>query len=69
MQTLIRERGVITMPEDAHRTFVNVHAGEQLVAPEDAGHVTAALALKAPKSLSGQFISWNDDSLKDFRRA
>ena len=69
MQTLIRERGVSTMPADAHQTFLNVHTGGQLVAPEDAGHVTAALALKAPKSLSGQFISWNDDSLKEFRRA
>ena len=56
------------MPAESLQTFINAHAKGELVQPEDSGHVAAALALKAPKSLSGQFVSWNEDALKEYRR-
>lgn len=38
-----------------------------LLTPEQPGHVIAALALKGPRSLSGQFVTWNDDNIKEFQ--
>ncbi len=68
MQALIRERGAATMPASAHQKFVDVYEQGKLVAPEDSGHVAAALALKAPHSLTGQYVSWDSDDCKEFRR-
>ena len=47
--------------------FLNLHSTGKLLRPEEPGHVIAALALKAPLSLSGQFVSWNDDECEEFR--
>lgn len=56
------------MKDEDHKIFIKAHADGKLVKPEDAGHVIAALSLRAPKSLSGQFVSWDSDDCKDFRR-
>ncbi|KAI0375600.1 short-chain dehydrogenase [Pilatotrama ljubarskyi] len=68
MQGLIRNKGPSTMDPHILQKFTEAHEKGVLVKPEDAGHVIAALALKAPKSLSGQFVTWNGEECKDFRR-
>ncbi|KAI0081735.1 short-chain dehydrogenase [Panus rudis PR-1116 ss-1] len=68
MQALIRDRGVSSLTEKDYQKFSLAHAEGKLVKPEDSGHVIAALVLKAPKSLSGQFVSWDSEDCKEFRR-
>ncbi|KAI0750719.1 short-chain dehydrogenase [Daedaleopsis nitida] len=68
MQAVIRTRGPETMPGPTVKIFVDAYEQGKLVAPKDSGHVAAALALKAPQTLSGQFVSWDSDECKDFRR-
>lgn len=69
MQALLREKGPENMPPKEMQRFVQAHTEGKLVKPEDAGHVIAALSLQAPKSLSGQFVSWDGEECKDFRRS
>lgn len=54
-------------PED-HQKFVMEHKNAKLVKPEDPGYVIAALALRASPSLTGQFVTWNGDECKEYRR-
>lgn len=68
MQQHLRETGSSHLTEKDYNKFVTAHIQGNLVKPEDAGYVIAALALKAPKVLSGQFINWNGDECKEFRR-
>ena len=56
------------MPADAAQKFVDAYEKGELVDPYDAGHVAAALALRAPQSLSGEFVNWAGDECKEFRR-
>ena len=57
------------MDAEVLKRFTSAYEKGELVKPEDTGHVIAALSLKAPPSLSGQFVSWNGDECKEFRRA
>lgn len=68
MQAQIRKDGATTMIDSDVDRFVAAHAKSALVKPEDCGHVIAALAIKAPKSLSGMFVSWDSEECKEFRR-
>ncbi|KAF5363292.1 hypothetical protein D9756_000447 [Leucocoprinus leucothites] len=68
MQETLRQIGAATMSKMDHEKFVRVHADGKLVKPEDCGHVIAALALEAPKELSGTFVSWDSEECKPFRR-
>lgn len=62
-------RGATDYMESADQErFIKAHNEGKLVRPEDAGHVIAALAIKAPKALSGQFVSWDGQECADFRR-
>ena len=67
MQTAIRSKAGAHMPSQAHQYFINTYEQGQLAKAEDPGYVTAALAVKAPKSLSGKFVSYDDDDCKPFR--
>ncbi|ORY94393.1 hypothetical protein BCR43DRAFT_476111 [Syncephalastrum racemosum] len=66
MQGLIRSNGQEAMKDD-HKKFVELHEAGKLVRPEEPGHVLAALAAKAPLNLSGTFVSWDDEELKEYR--
>ena len=55
------------MKEKDHERFVQAHADGKLIKPEDCGHVIAALAVSAPKGLSGQFVSWDSAECNNFR--
>ncbi|KII95116.1 hypothetical protein PLICRDRAFT_202634 [Plicaturopsis crispa FD-325 SS-3] len=68
MQLALREIGGSHMTETDYNKFLRVHAEGKLVKPEDAGHVIAALSLQASPSLSGQFVSWDSEQCKDYRR-
>ncbi|KAI9063281.1 short-chain dehydrogenase [Trametes sanguinea] len=68
MQGLLRDKGPSIMDPQVLKKFTNAYEKGELVKPEDAGHVIAALSLKAPKSLSGQFVTWNGDECNEFRR-
>lgn len=56
------------MKPEEHEMFIKIHAGSQLVKPEDTGHVIAGLSIGARPELSGAFVSWDDEPLKEFRR-
>lgn len=68
MQTTIRDSDPSILGADTHAGFVRVHSEGKLVRPEDSGYVIAALALKATKDLSGQFVGWNEEECKPYRR-
>ena len=68
MQKLIREDGNDHLTSKDYSKFTEAFSGGKLVKPEDCVHVIATLALKAPKSLSGQFVSWDSEDCKEFRR-
>ncbi|KAL0576918.1 hypothetical protein V5O48_005064 [Marasmius crinis-equi] len=67
MQQTIREKGVEPMAQSDHKKFISLYTDGVLLKPELPGHVIAALALRAPKGLSGQFVSWDDQQCKEFQ--
>ncbi|KAH9943474.1 short-chain dehydrogenase [Epithele typhae] len=69
MQEQIRNRGgEAGMPPEFLGVFTGAYETGKLVDPYDAGHVVAALALRAPQSISGDFVDWSGDACKEFRR-
>lgn len=66
MQVLLRSNGLEAMKED-HQKFVDLHKSGKLIHPDQPGYVIAALAAKAPKNLSGTFVSWDEDVLAEYR--
>ncbi|KAF9567348.1 NAD(P)-binding protein [Agrocybe pediades] len=68
MQSALRAFGGSHMSEADHKKFIQVYNDGKLVKPEDCGHVIAALSLQAPKDLSGQFVSWDSEECKPFRK-
>ncbi|KAF8745975.1 hypothetical protein AX14_004268 [Amanita brunnescens Koide BX004] len=68
MHSKLRAQGEPHMTKASYERFTRPYLENRLVKPEDCGHVIAALALKAPKHLSGQFVSWDSDDCKPFRR-
>ncbi|KAI9001048.1 short-chain dehydrogenase [Trametes punicea] len=68
MQGLLRSKGPSVMEEAVLKKYTDAYENGELVKPDDAGHVIAALSLKAPKSLSGQFVAWNSEECKEFRK-
>jgi len=67
MTLLLREAGAEHLSPEAHDNFTKLHANGKLLKPEQPAHVIASLALHAPQTLSGQFVSWDDDACKQFR--
>jgi NAD(P)-dependent dehydrogenase (short-subunit alcohol dehydrogenase family) len=65
MQAIIRKQGHTGMQEDDHRNFVTLHSEGKLLAPEMPARALVALSLYAPRELSGEFIAWDDDVVKD----
>ena len=67
MQREIREVHADTMDEKDRVKFLEAKKMGTLLRPEQPGNVIARLAVGAPKELSGQFLSWNDENLQDFQ--
>ena len=68
MQTQIRELGATAMSWKVYDYFMALQSNKKLIKPEVSGYVMAALALKAPKSMSGQFISYDSEDCAPFRK-
>ncbi|KAF7308378.1 Short-chain dehydrogenase/reductase family protein [Mycena chlorophos] len=67
MQAALRANGAPHMAPKDFAMFVSVLEAGNMLQPETPGHVIASLALSAPKSLSGQFISWDSEECAPFR--
>ncbi|KAF8872870.1 short-chain dehydrogenase [Infundibulicybe gibba] len=67
MNVTVRRVGNPHMTETDYNNFVRLYTEGKLLKSESPGHVIAALGLRAPKSLSGQFISWDSEECKEFR--
>ncbi len=59
MQATIRSDGRKVMGAAGHDRFVRLHEDGELLDPALPGAAIAALALHAPKSLSGGFVPWD----------
>ncbi|TCD68187.1 hypothetical protein EIP91_011358 [Steccherinum ochraceum] len=68
MQAVLRTEGAGRMEDKDHQDFVQTHEQGKLLKPEDPGHVIASLALNATKDLTGQFVSWDSDTCKPYRK-
>lgn len=60
--------GQANMTSEHHAYFVDFHTNKKLLHPDDPGHVIAALAVSGPSSLNGQFLSWDAEELKAYRK-
>ena len=70
MQTNIRGKYLNNMDEDDQAKFTSAHENGRLLRPEQPGTVIAKLAVDtdlARKTLSGSFLSWSDEKLKEFQ--
>ncbi|KAJ7047293.1 hypothetical protein C8F04DRAFT_1058352 [Mycena alexandri] len=67
MQGILRNSGAASMNAADHQMFVNTHADGKLLTADGPGHVIASLALRAAKSLSGQYVSWDSQECADYR--
>lgn len=52
-------------PEDVAK-YVKEHEEGRLMDPSESGHVLAALALGAPRELSGKYVSWDSEDCSAF---
>ncbi|GJJ74236.1 hypothetical protein EMPS_06594 [Entomortierella parvispora] len=68
MQRVVREKGVEGMVPAQHAEFIYLHEHKALLHPDLPGQVIASLALKAPSSISGKFLAWDDESLSAHRK-
>lgn len=60
MQAEIRSQGREAMPPESYDRFVRSFETGELLPPEKPGRALAMLALWAPQSLSGEYVSWDD---------
>ncbi|KAK0242674.1 hypothetical protein EDD85DRAFT_760980 [Armillaria nabsnona] len=67
MHAVLRTAGGESMSAKDYQKFLNYQAKGELLSPDLPGRVIAALSLQAPASLSGQFVTWNDESCTPFR--
>ena len=67
MQRDIREKHHEVMDVEDRKRFAELKSSGSLLRPEQPGHVMARLVLDAPKELSGRFLSWNAEELKEFQ--
>lgn len=65
MQAEIRKVGASVMTPEGHERFLDLHDTGQLLDPAVPGSAIAALVLHAPASMSGSFVSWDDDEVLD----
>jgi len=56
------------MTSAQHAEFIYLHENKILLHPDQPGYVIASLAIKALSSISGKFLSWDDESLAAHRK-
>lgn len=67
MQRDIREKHNTSMDASDAKRFAELKSSGGLLKPEQPGHVMARLVANAPAELSGKFLSWNAEELKEFQ--
>ena len=67
MQEDIRGKLGKNMDEDDAKKFIGAFEDDMLLKPAQPGSVMAKLAVGANKDLSGTFVQWNDERLKDYQ--
>jgi NAD(P)-dependent dehydrogenase (short-subunit alcohol dehydrogenase family) len=65
MQAVIRRDGKTGMPQPDHQRFVQYHETGQLLPPEQPARALITLALHAPPEWSGEFLSWDDEKVRN----
>lgn len=68
MQKKIRDEAGGHMSSSELKRFTDLHENDKLILPDVTGGILANLALKAKHDLSGQFVSWDDAEMKEYRR-
>lgn len=68
MQATVRADGVDRMDPSELEKFTSLHSTGKLVKPEECGRVIAGLAVAATPEMSGQYVSWDDAALEQFRK-
>jgi NAD(P)-dependent dehydrogenase (short-subunit alcohol dehydrogenase family) len=64
MQAIIRQDGQAGMAPEAHGRFLAYHSQGELLPPELPGRALAVVALHAPQTWSGRFVSWDDPEVE-----
>ncbi|KAG9043429.1 hypothetical protein FS837_009642 [Tulasnella sp. UAMH 9824] len=67
MQATVRADGVDRMDPSELEKFTSLHSTGKLVKPEECGQVIAGLAVAASPEMSGQYVSWDDEAMGQFR--
>ncbi|KAK2669795.1 Short-chain dehydrogenase/reductase SDR [Fusarium oxysporum f. sp. vasinfectum] len=67
MSKRVRERYGPAMDAGDHQSLVALYETSQMVKPEQPGGVIAELALRAPATLRGKFLDWDDHILEEFK--
>jgi hypothetical protein len=70
MQTDIRSKFLSNMDEDDRAKFTGAFEQGKLLKSEQPGHVMAKMAIDAglaKKGLSGVYLTWNDERLKEYQ--
>ncbi|KAE8541862.1 hypothetical protein D1P53_002036 [Cryptococcus gattii VGV] len=67
MQSFLRAYGPAEMSPTDMAKFQGAYEKGELLAPEQPGSVLAAMAVKGPVELSGEYINWSDERLKAFQ--
>jgi NAD(P)-dependent dehydrogenase (short-subunit alcohol dehydrogenase family) len=65
MQAEIRQDGRTGMKPADHQSFVDYHQKDQLLPPEKPARALITLALHAPLEWSGEFLSWDDEKVRE----
>ncbi|KAJ2881141.1 hypothetical protein H4R27_004278 [Coemansia aciculifera] len=68
MQTVIRSVGQDAMREDQFAKFQSLYSEGTLLQPELPARAVVRLALEAPKSMSGMFVSWNAPEIEQLSK-
>lgn len=67
MQVAIRDTGLAHMAASDHATFSALKTNGALLRPEQPAVVLAGLARLAVQSLSGTFVSWDDEGMAQYQ--
>lgn len=68
MQAQIRDAGAANMLPDQHAHFVRLYESGDMMPPERPAQAIVALALYAPRSVDGEYLSWDDDVAQSLLR-
>lgn len=66
MQTFLRENHASDLDKDTYARFINLYQTGQLIPPKKIAKIIVNLSLNAKKELSGRFISYDDDEMKEY---